>query len=197
MANSLKQCLREAEILAELGHERLAAIQSGELRGTVNSGTGFATSVSVPQRVVEELRSMLGRSAASTAPTPATSGADGYVRVPAMISMGDVDNHRDSWGGRPNSQVHSHTVLVWLQGAGSQLILQSRDEQQVVEALPGRLVAFSNKVYSHSVRQGIPNSARAMLGPMALHSSGALALYFLHFLHWSLHLESTLLLDVV
>ena len=97
------------------------------------------------------------------------------MTVPAMISMGDVDSHRDHFRGLRNSQVHGHTVLVWLKGAGSQLILQSRDERHVVEALPGRLVAFSNCAFSHELHQGIPGAARAMIGPMAWHSSGNLA----------------------
>ncbi|CAE7349280.1 unnamed protein product [Symbiodinium sp. CCMP2456] len=157
----------KADLLAELGQERLAAFQGGALRGTVNAGTGFATSVNLPRRLAEEIRALTSGNTSPVCP------GDGHVSVPAMMSIGDVENHRDSWGGRRNSEVHSHTVMVWLQGAGSQLILRSDSQCHVVEALPGRLVAFSNRVYSHSVRQGIPGTARVMIGPMAWHSSGS------------------------
>jgi len=161
----------KADLLAELGQERIAAFQGGALRATVNSGTGFATSVMLPSAVAEEIRALTSWSTSPAA--PGGVGYDGHVSVPAMMSIGDVENHRDSWGGRRNSDVHGHTVLVWLQGAGSQLILRSNSQCHVVEALPGRLVAFSNRVYSHSVRQGIPGTARVMIGPMAWHSSGS------------------------
>lgn len=157
----------KADLLAELGQERLAAFQDGALRGTVNSGTGFATWVNLPRRLAEEIRAL------TTGNTCPVGPGDGHVSVPAMMSIGDVENHRDSWGGRCNSEVHSHTVMVWLQGAGSQLILRSDTQCHIVEALPGRLVAFSNRVYSHSVRQGIPGTARVMIGPMSWHSSGS------------------------
>ena len=159
----------QADLLAQLRRQGLSAFENGALQGTVNSSTGVATSVSLPQRVVEEIRAVL-----SCSGTVGDSRADSFVTVPALMSMGDVEMHRDHWGGRRSSQVHGHTVLVWLQGDGSRLILQSTDEHHVVEALPGRLVAFSNLVYSHSIRQGIPGAARAMIGPMAWHRSGAL-----------------------
>ena len=42
--------------------------------------------------------------------------------------------------------VASHTVIIWLRGEGSQLILNavSVSEQHLVDVLPGRLVAFNN-----------------------------------------------------
>ena len=83
---------------------------------------------------------------------------------PAMMSRGDVARHVDHWDGRRDALVHGHTIIIWLSGE-AKLILEGHQQQQhVIDAVPGRLVAFHNGHFQHAV-QG--STVRTMLGPMA------------------------------
>ena len=91
----------------------------------------------------------------------------------ACVCSGDVRSHRDVWNSKPSAFVKSHTVMIWLQEGNSQLILESTDQQHVVDAIAGRLVAFNNRCFRHEVHGS--SEVRAMLGPMALDATGKFA----------------------
>lgn len=127
----------------------------------MNHGSGRSANVIVPGNVVQAAKAVVGSQEASE---------NSWVTLPALMSRGDVRNHQDLWNGRPSAFVNSHTVIIWLRSADSQLILEGTHQQQVVDAVPGRLVAFNNRCFSHAVHG--TETVRAMLGPMALQGSG-------------------------
>eukprot|EP00435_Cladocopium_sp_Y103_P048836 s411_g14.t1 len=147
-------------LLQQLERQGLSAFQEYQLPGVVNGGTGRTAQVLVPGSVVQAAKGVLGIS----------SEESHWVTLPALMSRGDVRSHRDVWHKGPGSAVNSHTVIIWLQGGESQLILEGSDQQHVVDARPGRLVAFDNQCFHHAV-QGT-DAVRAMVGPMALERSG-------------------------
>ncbi|CAK8997191.1 Uncharacterized protein SCF082_LOCUS5116 [Durusdinium trenchii] len=149
----------QQSLLDQLEHQGLLAFEDFQLPGLVNQGTGRRAEVQVPGPVVEAARSAIGI-------TPVESSGRGDVLLPAMMSRGDVRSHRDVWGGLRSHYVQTYTVIIWLQGPGSQLVLEGTGSQHVVDAQPRRLVAFNNRHFQHAVK-GPPHAVRAMVGPMA------------------------------
>lgn len=147
-------------LVQQLERQGLSAFQEYQLPGVVNGGTGRTAQVLVPGAVVQAAKGVLGIS----------SEESHWVTLPALMSRGDVRSHRDVWHKGPGSAVNSHTVIIWLQGGESQLILEGTGQQHVVDARPGRLVAFDNRCFHHAVRG--TDAVRAMVGPMALERSG-------------------------
>ena len=147
-------------LVQQLERQGLSAFQEYQLPGVVNGGTGRTAQVLVPGAVVQAAKGVLGIS----------SEESHWVTLPALRSRGDVRSHRDVWHKGPGSAVNSHTVIIWLQGGESQLILEGTGQQHVVDARPGRLVAFDNRCFHHAVRG--TDAVRAMVGPMALERSG-------------------------
>ncbi|CAJ1348057.1 unnamed protein product [Effrenium voratum] len=158
--NFLDEDLRH-ELLEKLQLQGLSEFEEGNLLGTVNHGTGRKAAVPVPADVVRRMQKVVGSRGRVHGNT---------VELPALMSRGNVQSHRDAWNGRQRDFVQGLTVLVWLQGGG-QLLLQGDEQQHVVDALPGRLVAFDNNRFSHGFRGD--GGSRAMLGPMAWHRGGS------------------------
>ena len=140
--------------LEQLEQQGLAQFQDFQLPGLVNNGTGRRAKVQVPGHLVQKVHNALGME---------EIGEIGPMAIlPAMMSRGDVRSHRDVWNGRI---VSSHTVIIWLSGAGSLILTEeSALNQHVVDVKPGRLIAFNNCCFHHAVHGDL----RAMLGPMAL-----------------------------
>ena len=145
--------------LQQLEQQGLSAFQAFQLPGLVNHGTGRSAQVVVPGCVVQAAKDVLGISSEESL----------WVSLPSLMSRGDVRSHRDVFVAR-RAFVNNYTVIIWLLGADSQLILEGTGQQHVVDARPGRLVAFDNRCFHHSVHG--TQDVRAMLGPMALETSG-------------------------
>lgn len=143
------------EALKQLREQGLKAFEERRLPGVVNHGHGRPVSLRLPVSLASRLMELLGE---------AGDPGEGSAAFPAMMSRGDVGRHRDLWNGRPGARVHGYTIIIWLSAGGARLILEGH-EQHVVDAVPGRLVAFQNGHFQHAV-EGC-DAVRTMLGPMA------------------------------
>ena len=125
----------------------------------------FSQPVDVPASLYARLVSAFAPAGAAAAATVTAGAAAELVVIPGRSERGHVKAHEDHWAGL-GKPAHTTVGLVYLAGDG-QLAFTHRatGEETVVDVKPGRLLAWDNAAYTHSLVAGA--SERALLGPMA------------------------------
>uniref|UniRef100_A0A6V0G024 Uncharacterized protein n=1 Tax=Zooxanthella nutricula TaxID=1333877 RepID=A0A6V0G024_9DINO len=95
------------------------------------------------------------------------------VPMPARLACGSVPLHKDCFNPFDTAEplpIDGYVAILYLSGTG-QLVIQGGGSEQVVDVVPGRLVAWPNKRCYH--RFDAPSdSVRTMVGPLAIDADG-------------------------
>lgn len=115
-----------------------------------------------------------GRTGAPAPPVPFGDGGE-LVPVPARLASGSVPMHKDCFNpfdAAEHLPIEDHVAILYLDGAGQLVIGTGAGEEEVVDVVPGRLVAWPNGACYHRFDAPPGGGVRAMLGPLAVDAEG-------------------------
>ena len=155
-------------LLAQLPADPTQHLRDAMRSGTakLNDGKGVSMRVNVPARLTRRLRELLFA-------TQHTRGPSKPARLPVLISVGCVGEHRDRFvsadGWSPDKLVKGYACFLYLAGGAGSTLFFRHDTGRVeaVPCTPGKLIVFKNLAVRHWVEGPVNGPARVMLGPMA------------------------------
>jgi hypothetical protein len=135
----------------------------------VGSLRPFSQPVDVPASLYARLLSAFAPAGEAPAAAADAAAAESIV-VPGRSESGHVGPHTDRWAGS-KTMAGGKVGLVYLAGDGQMAFTHKETgEKTVVGVKPGRLLAWDNAAYTHTLVAG--GATRAMLGPMAFKAGG-------------------------